>query len=102
MDTDTQKQKCTNCKCNRPLDWFIGKKGNPVVQCSTCRDKDARKKSKPEVKEKTKLRNREKQYYKDYRKRKLEEDPDSFRAHNNQLARERREKKMEEDKLAKN
>ena len=64
------KEKCTNCKCNRLSSDFIGVKGNVLKRCIKCREKDSKRKLRPDVMEKNRVRNNEKQYYKKYREEK--------------------------------
>ncbi|AGE48616.1 hypothetical protein PBCVAN69C_686L [Paramecium bursaria Chlorella virus AN69C] len=56
------KIQCSNCKCWRPGESYIGKKGTIVKRCLKCREKDARQKQRPEVKEKRNERNKERNY----------------------------------------
>lgn len=79
------KQRCTNCKCWRDLDAYIGKKNVPVKRCIKCREKDARQKKNPIVKEKRNERQKDKQYYKAYREKKRTENEESYLQHNAEL-----------------
>ena len=83
--TDLQKQRCTNCKCWRELQDFIGVKG-PVKRCVKCREKDARQKQKPDIREIRNNRQREKQYYKEHREKKREENEEEYLKHNAEVA----------------
>ncbi len=88
-------QTCTNCKRSLNKSEFIGVKGNNVRRCKRCRDKDARQKQRPEVKEKRNERQKEKQYYKKYREKKRGENEEEFLRHNAEVAREWRNKNSE-------
>lgn len=79
---DAKDTKCGNCKCWRRPEDFVGARGLPVKRCVKCREKDARQKARPEVREKNNQRQREKNYSKTHRLKKLEEDPDAFRKRN--------------------
>lgn len=93
--TTTEKTKCSNCKCWRESDDFIGKNGNTVKRCKKCREKDDRQKSKPEVKEKRREIQKEKKYYVAYREKKKQEDIDAYRKHNAELMKAWRNKNKE-------
>jgi hypothetical protein len=84
MDASTgnNKQQCSNCKCWRDTLCFIGKRGSVVKSCTKCREKDARMKQKPDVKEKRNFRQREKKYYISYREKKRMEDEHKYLEHN--------------------
>lgn len=93
--TTDDKVRCTNCKCWREKDAYIGKKGGIVKRCLICREKDARQKSKEEVKAKRNIRNKEKQYYNTYRKNQREKDEEGYLAHNAEVAKLWRDKNKE-------
>ncbi len=63
----TDKIRCTNCKCHRFPNEFIGKSGDTVKRCSKCRIKDDKQKQRPDVILKRNKRNSEKKYYVSYR-----------------------------------
>jgi hypothetical protein len=86
VSTDPQKQQCTNCKCWRDLQDYIGAKNVPVKRCVKCREKDAKQKQKPEVREIRNERQREKQYYKEHREKKREENEEEYLKHNAEIA----------------
>ena len=92
---ESNNQQCTNCKCWRLPTDFIGKRGNPVKRCIKCRDKDDRQKKRPEVREKKNKLMKEKQYYKEHRQKKREQDETAFLAHNAKVAKEWRSKNKE-------
>lgn len=92
-----EKQKCTSCKCWRELQDYVGKRGNPVKQCITCRERDAKQKQKPEIKEKALVRQRDKKYYVEYRNKKREEDEEAYLQHNAEMIKKWRDKKAEQN-----
>jgi hypothetical protein len=53
---------CTDCKKSRSPENFIGKSGQKVKTCLICREADSKRKSRPDQREKTRIRNSEKQY----------------------------------------
>ena len=77
MNDETKKQ-CSNCKCWRIPDDYIGKKGNTVKQCLKCREKDARQKQRPEVKDKRNERAKEKIYSQTSRAKRREENEEEY------------------------
>jgi hypothetical protein len=81
------KTRCTNCKCWRIPDDFVGKLGNVVKRCLKCREKDAKQKKRPDVLEKSRKRNNEKKYYVTHREKKREEDEGFFLEHNAEIMR---------------
>lgn len=91
----TSKTRCTNCKCWRDPQDFIGAKGVPVKRCVKCREKDARQKQRPEVREKRNERQNIKRYDIVWREKKRNEDEEAFLAHNAAKAREWRNKNKE-------
>jgi hypothetical protein len=95
IEDKNTKIRCTNCKCWRDPDSYIGKKGNVVKRCLKCREKDAKQKQKPNVVEKRNERAKEKQYYKTHREKKRAEDEEAFLRHNAQKAKEWRDKNKE-------
>lgn len=95
METTNEKVKCTNCKCWRDKESFVGKKGNVVKRCSKCREKDDKQKQKTEVKEKRNERQKEKQYYKAYREKKKAEDEEGYKKHNAEMMKVWRDNKKE-------
>lgn len=79
-------KKCTNCKCWRALEDFIGATGLEVKRCLKCREKDNKQKQKPEVREKKNVIQKEKKYYQAYRDKKRTENEDEFLQHNAEIA----------------
>lgn len=96
MDHENKKQ-CNNCKCWREIEDFIGKTGNEVKNCLKCREKDAKKKQRPENIEKKKELQKEKKYYQKTRDKQREENEDEFKKNNAEKMREWRAKKKAED-----
>jgi hypothetical protein len=82
MDANQTKTQCTNCKCWRDKEMFIGRKGGIVKRCLRCREKDAVQKSKPEIREKRNARNREKAYHITHRAKKRAENEVAYLKHN--------------------
>lgn len=89
------KIQCTNCKCWRNPEDYIGKKGNTVKRCTKCREKDSRQKDKPHIREIRNERGKEKKYYVAYREKKREENEEAYLAHNAEMARKWRENNKE-------
>lgn len=87
MDATDDKKQCTNCKCWRDYDMFIGKKGDIVKRCLRCREKDAIHKSKPEVREKRNARAKEKAYHRIHRAKKRAENEEEYLANNAEVMR---------------
>jgi hypothetical protein len=71
----------------RNVDQFIGKKGGNVKRCLKCREKDDKHKKLPHNVEKINARQKEKKYYKLYRKKKREENEGAYLAHNAEVMR---------------
>jgi hypothetical protein len=84
MDT-SQLKKCSCSRAPQPLDQFLDKNGKEVATCLKCREKQRKHDKKPERREYHNELQREKKYYVDWRVKQLEERPDEFRAHNNQI-----------------
>lgn len=77
-----EKQKCTNCKCNRLTNDFIGIKGNILKRCVKCRDKDSKRKLRPDIQEKARIRNNTNKYYIKHRENKRLENEEEYLKHN--------------------
>ena len=92
---DDDHQQCTNCKCWRIQDDFIGKRGGIVKTCIKCRDKDARQKSKDDVKAKRNERSRKMKYHITWRQKQREQNEEEFLAHNARIAKAWREQNKE-------
>ena len=87
MDTPKLK-KCSCSRAPQPLDQFLDKNGKDVATCLKCREKQRKHDKKPERREKHNELQKEKEYYKEWRAKQLEERPDEFRRHNNEVAKE--------------
>jgi hypothetical protein len=93
--SEEKSKQCSNCRVVREINEFIGKKGDIVKRCLKCRDKDAKQKQKPEVREKRNARGKEKAYYKKYRERKREENKEEFLQNNAEVMKEWRNNNKE-------
>lgn len=83
-----ETKKCSNCtRAPQPVSQFINKKGKECSTCAKCRDKGKKYDSKPERREAHNELQREKKYYTDWRAKQLEERPDEYREHNNEIQR---------------
>ena len=78
-------KKCSCSRAPQPLDQFLDKNGKEVATCLKCRTKAKKYDQKPERKEYHNELQREKKYYVEWRARQLEERPEEFREHNNQV-----------------
>jgi hypothetical protein len=92
---EDKKLQCSNCKCWREFENFIGKNNNLVKRCVKCREKDAKQKQRPEVKEKRNLRQKEKKYYVAHREKKRQENEEEYLAHNADIMKQWRNKNTE-------
>ncbi len=88
----TFKHQCSNCKCWRLPESFIGQGGQIVKRCLKCREKDRKQKKKPEVIAKRNERQRQKKYYVQYRKKKKEENEEEYLQHNASIMKAWRDK----------
>lgn len=86
---ETETKKCSNCsRAPQPLDQFSGPNGKVFSTCLKCREKGRRNdRTEKRHENHNKLQN-EKKYYKTWREKKLNENPDEFRTHNNEVHRE--------------
>ena len=92
---EEEKRRCTNCKCWRFFQDFIGVKNVLIKRCSKCRTKDAKQKQKPHVVQKRNERQRVNKYWTTYREKKRKEDEIEFLSHNAKIMREWRDKNIE-------
>ena len=86
-----EEPKLKKCSCSRapqPLDQFLDKNGKEVATCLKCRLKQRKHDQKPERREYHNELQKEKKYYQDWREKQLEERPEEFRQHNNEVAKE--------------
>jgi len=84
METPKLK-KCSCSRAPQPLDQFLDKNGKEVATCLKCREKQRKHDKKPERREKHNELLREKKYYVEWRAKQLEERPNEYRDHNNQI-----------------
>lgn len=87
METPRLK-KCSCSRAPQPLDQFLDKNNKEVATCLKCRTKAKKYDQKPERREKHNELQKEKEYYKDWRAKQLDERPAEFRKHNNEVAKE--------------
>ncbi len=83
-------KKCSNCsRAPQALDQFTNTEtGRVFSKCAKCREKGRRNdKTEKRREAHNKLQN-EKKYYKEWREKKLQENPDEYRAHINEIHRE--------------
>lgn len=83
-----QLKKCSCSRAPQSLDQFLDKNDKEVATCLKCREKQRRHDKKPERREKHNELQKEKEYYKDWRVKQLEERPDEYRKHNNEISKE--------------
>jgi len=82
-------KKCTNCTRGlQPIHEFLNEKGRECSTCNKCRTKGKKYDTKPERREAHNKLQKEKGYYKEWRAKQLEERPDEFREHNNEINRQ--------------
>lgn len=82
-------KKCSNCsRAPQPINEFINEKGRECSTCNKCREKGKKHDSKPERREAHNELQKERGYYKEWRTKQLEERPEEFRKHNNEIAKE--------------
>jgi len=67
------------------MDQFVNEKGRECSTCAKCRAKGKKHDEKPERREAHNELQSEKKYYKEWREKQLEERPDEYRQHNNQV-----------------
>lgn len=84
MDTP-QLKKCSCSRAPQPLDQFLDKNNREVATCLKCRLKQRKHDHKPERREKHNELQKEKEYAKKWREKQLEERPEEYRTHNNQI-----------------
>jgi len=79
-------KKCSNCtRLPQTMDQFVNEKGRECSTCAKCRAKGKKHDEKPERREAHNELQSEKKYYKEWREKQLEERPDEYRQHNNQV-----------------
>lgn len=80
-----QVKKCSCSRAPQTLDQFLDKNGKEVATCLKCRTKQRKHDQKPERREKHNELQREQRYDIAWRAKQLEERPDEYRIHNNQV-----------------
>jgi len=86
MEKEKELKKCSNCsRAPQAINEFINEKGRECSTCSKCRSKGKKHDAKPERREAHNELQKEKGYYKEWRKKQLEERPEEYRQHNNQV-----------------
>jgi leucyl aminopeptidase (aminopeptidase T) len=83
-----QLKKCSCTRAPQPLDQFLDKNNKEVATCLKCRTKAKKYDQKPERREYHNELQKEKEYYKEWRVKQLEERPDEYRKHNNEISKE--------------
>lgn len=82
-------KKCSNCsRAPQPSSQFVNAKGTECSTCLKCREKGKKFDSKPERREYHNEIQNEKRYDTEWRKKQLEERPDEYRTHNNEVSKE--------------
>ena len=82
-------KKCSNCtRAPQPVSQFVTAKGKECSTCLKCREKGKKFDSKPERREYHNELQKEREYAKEWRKKQLEERPEEYRTHNNDVAKE--------------
>ena len=81
-----ETKKYSNCtRAPQPVNQFINEKGRECSTCAKCRTKGKKHDARPERREAHNELQREKKYYVEWRAKQLEERPEEYRAHNNQI-----------------
>ena len=80
-----QLKKCSCSRAPQSLDQFLDKNKKEVATCLKCREKQRKHDKKPERREKHNELQKEKEYYKEWRAKQLEERSDEYRRNNNQV-----------------
>jgi len=80
-------KKCSCSRAPQPLDQFLDKNNKEVATCLKCREKQRKHDKKPDRREKHNELQKEKGYYKEWRAKQLEERPEEYRRHNNEINR---------------
>ena len=89
-------KKCSNCtRAPQPLEQFVGVSGKECSTCLKCREKGKKFDSKPGRREYHNELQNEKEYYKDWRKKQIEEGPEEYRKHNNKVSKQWRSENSE-------
>ena len=78
-------KKCSCSRAPQPLEQFLDKNSKEVATCLKCREKQRKHDKKPDRREKHNELQKEKGYYKEWRAKQLEERPEEYRQHNNEV-----------------
>lgn len=74
MEKEVKTKKCSNCsRAPQSVEEFVNAKGRECSTCSKCREKAKRSDKKPERREYHNQLQKEKEYYKDWREKQLQE-----------------------------
>lgn len=87
----SEVKKCSNC-CRAPqaIEEFVNAKGRKCATCAKCREKGKKNDAKPERREYHNELQKQKEYYKEWREKQIQINPEEYRKHNNELAKARR------------
>ena len=86
MEVKEELKKCSNCcRTSQSIKEFINEKGRECSTCAKCRAKGKKHDTKPDRREYHNELQKEKEYYKKWRSKQLEERPDEYRDHNNKI-----------------
>lgn len=86
---EAKVKKCTNCtRVPQSLKEFINSQKKECSTCAKCRTKGKKFDQKPERRQYHNDLQKEKEYYKEWRAKQLEERPEEYRDHNNKIHRE--------------
>ena len=83
-----QLKTCSCTRAPQPLDQFLDKNNKEVATCLKCRAKAKKHDQKPERREAHNKLQSEKRYDIEWRAKQLEERPDEFRRHNNEISKQ--------------
>ena len=83
-----QLKKCSCTRAPQPLDQFLDKNNKEVATCLKCRTKAKKYDQKTERREARNKLQSEKRYDIEWRAKQLEERPDEFRRHNNEISKQ--------------
>lgn len=79
-------KKCSNCtRAPQPMEEFINERGRECATCAKCRAKGKKSDTKPERREYHNDIQRENRYDVTWRAKQLEERPEEYRKHNNEV-----------------
>lgn len=82
-----ESKKCSNCtRAPQPMEEFINERGRECATCAKCRAKGKKSDTKPERREYHNDIQRENRYDVTWRAKQLEERPEEYRKHNNDVS----------------